>query len=1102
MKKLAFLILSLFVACAVSAQVTTSSISGNVTDADRTPLVGTTVIAVHLPSGTQYGAAVDGKGNYRINGVRPGGPYKVTFTMIGYQPVEKTGLELPLGENYICDAYLNEESVGMDAVVVAVDGKNSPMNTERAGAITSIDRTAIAATPTVSRSMNDVMRLSPQSFTLPGTGFAVGGGNFRQSYVTVDGAAFNNAFGIGENLPAGGSPIALDALEQISVSVTPFDVRQSGFTGGSINAVTRSGDNQFKGSFYTYLTNSNLRGTKVGDEKLNIESAQNYTYGITLGGPIVKDKLFFFVNGEYNDIVSAGPARMARPDESTEWGSKSNYNRPLAADMDRMRNFLIEKYGYDPGIYQGYSAETPAYKVLARLDWNINNNHSLNLRFSRTATKSSSSPSSSRNPMTTNTIFPGSTSLGVAAGQSISHNFNGLFFKNSRYYQEENFTSVAGEWNARWMDGRLNNTLRFTYSNQNDPRSYDGGAFPSVEILKDGAGYMYFGTEYYTEGNLRKVNTVVVTDELSYSTGINNLIFGLQYEHNQAENGYMQGANGYYVFDSMDTFMNGGKPSAFCITHSNSSDLSQFIAKMKYAQYSAYVQDEINFSRNFKMTAGVRFEIPVYPSLKNNYNKAYADLNFGGTHYSTDQVPNARLTMSPRVGFNWDLTGERKYILRGGTGYFVGRLPFVWLVSVVGNSGVGQTQYYFNDAKNTDMIVPDFHPDINGVFKDIYPNGFNGNEPTAPSSPTLIDKNLKMPATWKTSLAMDIKLPGNIDLTVEGIYSRDYHAATIVNKNIYANGFVQLTENDVRTKYSSYNKQNCFYITNSDAGMHNSAARYYSINAQLRKHFRFGLDVMASYTYSDAKSYNDGLGSQVTSAYRTNTYSVNGINDRELGYGSYVTPNRLLISLNYRKSYAKHFATSIGLLYEGSQIANAGGYFYSRYSYTFSGNVVGDGGANNLLYIPASREELGKWNFKDNNGYTADQQRDDFWAFIEQDDYLKTRKGSYTERGGAVAPWHSQLDLKFQQEFFVKTKSGQRNAIVFSVDIQNFANMLNSDWGNYKMANTTTPIAYKNGVFSTNKVGGKRLSEIKTFSTYVNLYSTYRVMFSVGYKFN
>lgn len=295
MKKLLLSMLALFAATAISAQVTTSSISGNVTDASGAPLVGTTVIATHTPSGTQYGAAADAKGNYRIYNVRPGGPYTITFSMIGYQTVEKTGIQLALAENNVTDAYLNEDAIGLEAVVVSGDGKNSSMNSSRAGAIVNVDRAAMNLMPTVSRSMNDIMRLSPQSNTTS-NGFAVGGGNYRQSFVTVDGAAFNNAFGIGGNLPAGGTPISLDALEQVSVAVTPYDVRQSGFTGGAINAVTRSGGNDFTGSFYTYLTNNNLKGIHAGDFDLTRSKASDYTYGITLGGPIVKNKLFFFVN--------------------------------------------------------------------------------------------------------------------------------------------------------------------------------------------------------------------------------------------------------------------------------------------------------------------------------------------------------------------------------------------------------------------------------------------------------------------------------------------------------------------------------------------------------------------------------------------------------------------------------------------------------------------------------------------------------------------------------------------------------------------------------------------------------------------------------------
>ncbi|MDE7450977.1 MAG: TonB-dependent receptor, partial [Alistipes sp.] len=383
MKKLLLLVFSTVTFCVAQAQVTTSSISGNVTDGKGAPLVGATVIATHVPSGTQYGAVADVKGNYRLYNVRPGGPYTISFSMVGYQPVEKTGIQLALAENNVTDAYLNEDTIGLEAVVVSADGKNSSMNSDRAGAVLNVDRETMNLMPTVSRSMNDIMRLSPQSNTTS-NGFAVGGGNYRQSYVTVDGAAFNNAFGIGSNLPAGGSPISLDALEQISVAITPYDVRQSGFTGGAINAVTRSGDNEFRGSFYTYLTNNNLKGIHVGDFDLTRSKSSEYTYGVTLGGPIVKNKLFFFVNAEYQDETIGGMTRQARPNEDEGWGSGTNYNRPLASDMEMISNFVKDRYGYSTGPYTGYDVSAPDYKIMARLDWNINDNNTLNLRVSHT----------------------------------------------------------------------------------------------------------------------------------------------------------------------------------------------------------------------------------------------------------------------------------------------------------------------------------------------------------------------------------------------------------------------------------------------------------------------------------------------------------------------------------------------------------------------------------------------------------------------------------------------------------------------------------------------------------------------------------------------
>ena len=539
-----FAVVMLVIAATVNAQVTTSSMSGKVVDQSNEAIIGATIQAIHEPSGTHYGAITNVDGRYSIQGMRAGGPYKVEVSYVGYQSVVYKSINLQLGENYVLDANLKESTELLDEVVITAS-KSSNMKSDRAGAVTNVDAARMSEVPTVSRSMNDIMRLTPQGANI-GSGFSVGGGNYRQSYVTVDGAAFNNAFGIGSNLPAGGSPISLDALEQISVS-TPFDVRQSGFTGGAINAVTKSGTNEFKGTAYMYTSNTHLTGNKVEDYELTRNRDHSTTYGASLGGAIIKNKLFFFVNGEYQDNVQAGPSGIARSGANDEWSTNGIVHRPFEntttvggrtfVGMNNISQYLSEKYNYNPGRYQGYSLETPSYKIMGRLDWNINNNNKINFRFTHTHSKYSSNPSSSTTPFKDSIIYPGGVD-GSAGKSSSGRTANtGLYFESSRYMQEQNFTSIASEWNSKW--GAINNALRFTYSYQNEPRTYEGGTFPTVDILDQGSLYASFGPDPFTEGNLRQVKTFVITDEFNFSSGIHNFMGGIQFESNKAVNGFM-----------------------------------------------------------------------------------------------------------------------------------------------------------------------------------------------------------------------------------------------------------------------------------------------------------------------------------------------------------------------------------------------------------------------------------------------------------------------------------------------------------------------------------------------------------------------------------
>ena len=1091
------------------AQITTSSVSGKIT-ANGEDVIGATIKIVHQPSGTVYRAVTNIDGRYSIQGMRPGGPYVLEVTYVGYKNKQVKGISLSLGQNTVLNETLAEDAAQLEDVVV-VANRNNNMRTDRAGATTSINADQIEAVPTVSRSMNDLLKLTPQGANV-GSGFSVGGGNYRQSYVTVDGAAFNNAFGIGGNLPGNGSPISLDALDQISVSSSPYDVRLSGFTGGAISAVTKSGTNDFKGTAYMYTTNSHLRGNKVSDYELNRLQSHSTTWGASFGGPIIKDKLFFFANGECQSNISAGPSGTARLSTSDEWSpSNGTVHRPLVSDMDNMLSFLQNKYNYNPGRYQGYSLDTPSYKFLARIDWNINENNKINLRFSKSHEKDSKTPSNSTSPFKDYVIYPGGTSDGVSISGGKSQSGRtanaGLYFESSRYDEVKNFTSLAGEWNSKW--GGVQNVLRLTYSYQDEPRSYVGGIFPTVDILKDGAYYMGFGPDPFTEGNLRQVKTFVATDEASWTMGIQNFTAGVQFETNKAVNGFGAASAGYYVYDSPEAFMAGGAPSAYGVTFPMDGS-GQFNATMKYQQFSAYIQDQVNFSERFRLTAGLRFELPIYPELKNNYNKNFAalewkDNNGNMNKYATDQLPDAPLTVSPRVGFNWDILGNHKLVLRGGTGYFVGRLPFVWLVSAVGNSGCGQYTYFYPKTANSvaDYVMDKFYVNRDDQVKRLQELGLavNRDEAAAPETPTIIDKKLKMNATWKTSLALDAKLPYDIDFSLEGIYSRDFNPATVVNVDRYWDGEKKIelaNSGDIRKSFSSNTKSkiNPYLITNAG-----NKAYYYSITASLAKKFAFGLNLSASYTYSKAKSYGDGIGDQVSSAYYNNRYSINGNNDKELGYGTYVAPNRLLISASYKKDYAKHFGSEVGLIYEGMNIGYAGGYSCTRYSYTMTSNVVGDYGSNNLIFIPESREALDKWTFADYGGYTAEAQKNDFWNYINQDDYLKNHKGEYAERGGAVMPWHHQLDFKFNQNFYLNV-AGQKNTLQFGVDIKNLANLLNSSWGLYKTVNNMSLLKYDatKNAYQFQKNGKDVLS--KTYTNYTSFNSTYSIQFSIRYIFN
>lgn len=1104
------------------AQITTSSMTGIIKDASGEPSVGATVRATHVPTGTVYGNATNADGRFTIQNMRSGGPYTVEISYIGYKAETFNNLTLQLGQPFVLNATLNAEGTALQEVVVTGANSRSVMNADRSGAVTNISREEIQRLPTVNRSLNDFLRLTPQAS--PSTG-AIGGGNYRQNNITIDGADFNNNFGIGGNLPANGSPISIDAIEEISVNVTPYDIRQSGFVGSAINAVTRSGTNEFQGSVYTYWRNQNMLGNEVGFDKFTKQKTDIQQYGFRLGGPIIKNKLFFFINAEKGDEINPGQQNIASTPEVPYGGSNSPANvvRPTAAQLDTYSNFLREKYGYETGPYQGYNFVSNNTRILGRLDWNINNNNRFTVRYSQVESKSPSFVSTSRTPLT---AFPNSRTSNFA-----------LPFANSNYYQESNFYSLAAELNST-IRGKFFNTLRGTYTRQNDPRSSDSQLFPFVDIL-DGsvnpttgvitAGtnpITSFGYEPFTYGNLREVETYSAVDYVTYTAGRHNLTAGLQFDLQNTKNGFQRFATSYYTFNSWDEFANGGNPRDFALTYSLLPDFQQAFPRFKTAQYSIYGQDEYAVTDRLRVTAGVRLELNSYLDVQEiQTHPLVAALNFtDGKKIDTGVLPKNRILASPRIGFNWDPKGDRSLQVRGGSGIFAGRVPTVWIVSQSGDAGLIQITQTISSPTN----MP-FNPDPNAYRPAVPPTPGSA----IPSTISATDPNFKNPQSWKSSLAVDTKLPGGIVGTLEGIYNKDLRIAygqnyNLVNpmkmnisnyadnRDIYPVSTSQKFTNPLTSATpSSANPNPSTAVANGNpAGTQNFNAivlsnghkgYYWSATAKLDKQFSNGLLASIAYVRSDARVMFDGGGDQLLNTW-SGTPIVNNANNPELSYASYVVPSRVVGSLSYRKEYLGHLATTVSLFYQGS--------IQGRFSYIYGGDLNRDGQNNDLLYVPQNASQITFTDF--NYGttaapriYTAAQQSEIFFRYIEQDAYLSSRRGQYAERNGAKLPWRNQFDFKFAQDVFVTAL--KRNTLQFTVDIFNVGNLLNKEWGVYQLVNnasllvpTNTANVFPGGTqVPTFRLATDRNQPISsTFRNNVSTASVYSMQLGLRYIFN
>jgi hypothetical protein len=1013
--------------------VTTSSINGRVTDSEGNPLAEATVVAVHVPSGTRYRAVVRSGGAYDLPNLRVGGPYTITATFIGMEQGVKRDVILELGQAYRADFALVRRAVELEELQVAA--QNAVLNPSRTGAETSLSPQEIALTPSVERSIRDLTKLDPRS----DGNFSFAGRNWLYNNLSVDGSYFNNAFGLDDPLPGGqtkAQPIPFDAIEQVQVSIAPFDVREGGFTGANINTVTRSGTNDWRGSAYSYLRSDALQGNKVEGSEVVANPDQSFVQaGFSLSGPIVRDRLFFFLNGELERTDDPGSNFVADDDGTVEFGE----SRVSAATMDAISQVLFDNYGYVTGPYQGYTHETDNNKVLLKLDYNLNENNTLVFRFNYLDAKRDLPP----HPFV---LSANNTGRGP--------NESSLPFRNSGYAINNDIQSYAFEWNARsagWA-----NRFFASYNRYRDFRAPFSAPFPTVEIAEGGVTYTTAGHEPFSIHNILDSDVWQFTNNFTLFKGDHAVTFGANFERFGFFNSFnifrhgvfflpapLGGGFGGTTFASLDDFFESQDNDGV-----NDVDLAAFITPddvpfkgelIDAGQLSFYAQDEFALSPRFNLTVGLRADLPMYftDPVDNPFSRGLTALDEDGNPETVDQsdLPGTKVLWSPRVGFNWNAVGDRQTQVRGGTGVFTGRIPFVWFGNVISNPGANPNIYPGADPVPTEkgsILQQSF--DLNAM-----------------------DPDFKWPQIWTTDLAVDQQLPGDLLGTLELIYSKDLNAIYMRNADLVAPvGTVPGADGRVYYGGAGNSELNpdggagIYVIDNVDEG------HSLNISAQLRKTWASGLAASLGYSYTDAEN---NLQSTEIASVLWQSQPVQGNPNRPgLAPSQFGQRHRFIASATYAKQWSPSLRTQVGLFWErseGNRFAGAGG---NRYSFTYGGDVNGDGvGGNDLIYIPRDASEIV---LVDDPVYgTAAEQWTRLDAFIRQDDYLSSHRGEIAQRNGAVNPWYSNLDLRILQDVAIGSGT-KRHAFQLSFDVLNLGNLLNSDWGVRKGASpaATTPL--------------------------------------------
>ena len=1023
-------VLLLFSAAPVIGQgVTTASMRGTILDSSGETLPGANVVATHVPSGTQYGTAANSEGAFNLRGMRVGGPYRVVVSFVGFEPFTREDIFLSLGETYQLNVVLVDEAVQLEEVqVVAVGGVFDPSHT---GASTRISEAEINVVPTIGRDLADFTRLTPQAYVEndddDGPAISIAGQNNRYNAIYIDGTVNNDVFGLSAQGTNGGqtgsTPISIDAIEEFQINISPYDVSQSGFTGGSINAITRSGTNQFEGSVYSYIRNENFVGKTPGvlaeREGIQREPLPDFTnnrYGLRLGGPIIPNKLFFFGNVELLRSESPLPFNQT-------------YDGNSAGRLDEIRQTLISELGYDPGDFGDKASSLDDDKVLFKLDWNINQNHKLSARHSYSRAEN------------------------VDAFQSTSRSIN--FSNNSEFFPNKT-NSTAIELNSLFGTDYANKLL-IGYTTVDDDRGITGNPFPDV-VIQDGNGEIFLGSEPFSTANVLEQDIFTITNDFNWFRGNHTVTFGTHWEFYDIGNLFIPRNFGSYEYNSVDDFLQSVRavndPSiqpvapriyqrGYSLVDGVAGDGTNAIGAFNAMQAGFYAQDEWQVNDRLRLTYGIRVDIPkildeprfapdalttTIPSVAQKY-----DLNGA----EPGKTPKALPYFAPRAGFNYDVNGDRSLQLRGGIGVFTGRVPFVWPGGMFLNNGTNSGFIFNFGGTLPDGSPVPFIPDPQQQL-----TGADFGQTDIPSGRLeIFEEDFRYPQVLRTSLAVDREFPGGLIGSIEGQFTKTLSNILVTNVNLNPDALTTTDGPGQRQIYFGDNR----VIDPRYSAIHRvgttSKGYTWDITAALQKHFADALgedsDVIlrGSYTYGDAYVVNDGTSSQINTLWRSMEVGANNPNDLDLTRSDFSIGHRILASVTLRKEFLKNLGTTLSLFYTGE----SGRPF--NYTIDNSDALMNAPGWRDfgLMYVPNNASEL-TWE-GDAAASAAALER-----FIESSDYLSSRRGKFAERNGSRLPFENIFDLKFSQELFANL-GNRRTKFEFTLDIFNVGNLINKDWG-------------------------------------------------------